>query len=83
MKVRPLSGRLLGRGRRKGGKGPTGREMDKGKSKDATGVAKAKEEEEDDKSLCESEGQSDNGSVEEKEDITTNGSVSIGGKPGL
>lgn len=56
--------------------------MDKGKSKGTAGVAKA-EEEEDDKSLCESERQSNNGSVGDKEDITTNGSVSIGRKPGL
>jgi hypothetical protein len=50
-----------------GGKDPTGIEMDKGKAKDAMGVAKAKEEEENDKSECGSEGQSNDESVEEED----------------
>ena len=78
----PLSGRLLGRKRQKEGKGPKGRQTDKGKAKDAAAVAKAKEDEEDedtvwfamttfnserdDESGCESEGESDDGSEEEK-----------------
>jgi len=44
--------------------------MDKGKAKNAAGVAKAKKEEEDDKGGCESEGESNDGSVEEEEDVS-------------
>ena len=70
----PLSGRLLGRKRQKEGKGPKGRQTDKGKAKDAAAVAKAKEDEDtvwfamttfnserDDESGCEIEGESDDG----------------------
>ena len=82
MEVRPLSGRLLSRGQRKGGQGSNGKRDGQGKAKGHRGVAKA-EEEEDDKMLCGGERQSNNGSVGDKEDVTTNGSVSIGRKPGL